>query len=160
MEVKTLLLQQWASCLDQEDWFPPLEKVLEGVTLEQAIWKPGEGELNSIWEILCHLLFYKKRLLMRFLGDTHKEPQAEDNVSTFRLPAETVQNWKETKQEYYYVHRELERILAKSEEEDRNRPIPGERTLALELKSLAMHDAYHIGQIVSLCKLQGAWGGK
>nr|WP_258168226.1 DUF1572 domain-containing protein [Paenibacillus sp. AR247] len=97
---------------------------------------------------------------MRFLGETDNEPQAEDNKSTFRLPAETLQNWKETKQEYVYVHRELEKILAKSEEDDLYRPIPGERSLVLELKSLAMHDAYHIGQIVFLSKMQGAWTGK
>jgi hypothetical protein len=30
----------------------------------------------------------------------------------------------------------------------------------LELKSLAMHDAYHIGQIVFLSKMQGAWPEK
>ncbi|MFJ7973680.1 DinB family protein [Psychrobacillus sp. NPDC096389] len=160
MEVKTLLLQQWASCLDEEDWFPPLEKVLENITLEQATWKPAEGAMNSIWELVCHLLFYKKRLLMRFIGETANEPQAENNESTFRIPTETVQNWKETKQEYFDVHRELEKILAKSEDEDLYRQIPGERSLVLELKSLAMHDAYHIGQIVFLSKIQGAWSGK
>lgn len=160
MEVKTLLLQQWASCLDEEDWFPPLEKVLENITLEQATWKPAEGAMNSIWELVCHLLFYKKRLLMRFLGETANEPQAENNESTFRIPTETVQNWKETKQEYFDVHRELEKILAKSEDEDLYRQIPGERSLVLELKSLAMHDAYHIGQIVFISKMQGAWSGK
>lgn len=109
MDVKTLLLQQWTSCLDQEDWFPPLEKVLEDITLEQATWKPTEGTTNSIWEIVCHLLFYKKRLLMRYLDETDNEPQAENNDATFRLPTLTLQNWKETKEEYLYVHRELEK---------------------------------------------------
>ena len=44
MDVRTLLLQQWASCLDEEDWFPPLEKVLENITLEQAILEASRGE--------------------------------------------------------------------------------------------------------------------
>lgn len=160
MDARTLLLQQWASCLDAEDWFPPLEKVLENITFEQAIWKPAEGA-HSIWELVCHLLFYEKRFLLRFLGETANEPQAENNDATYRLPTETSQNWQETKQEYFYVHRELEKILAKSEHEDLYRPVPGEdNSLMLELKSLAMHDAYHIGQIVFLSKLQGAWAGK
>ncbi|WP_454871162.1 DinB family protein [Priestia megaterium] len=159
MDVRTLLLQQWASCLDKEDWFPPLEKVLENITLEQAIWKPVE-EAHSIWELVCHLLFYEKRILLRFLGETANEPKAENNDATYRLPTETVQNWKETKQEYFSVHRELEKILAKSELEDLYRPIPDDNPLVLELKSLAMHDAYHIGQIVFLSKMQGAWAGK
>ncbi|MCP3027702.1 DUF1572 domain-containing protein [Halobacillus sp. A5] len=97
---------------------------------------------------------------MRYLGETANEPQAENNESTFRLPTETLDNWKETKQEYFHVHRELEKILAKSEQEDLYRQIPGERSLVLELKSLALHNAYHIGQIVFLSKMQGAWTGK
>ncbi|MGE7997596.1 hypothetical protein ACQKOF_02735 [Lysinibacillus sp. NPDC093190] len=97
---------------------------------------------------------------MLFLGEKANAPQAEDNESTFRLPTVTFQNWKEIKQEYFYVHRELEKILTKSEQEDLNRQIRGERSLVLELKSIAMHDAYHIGQIVLLSKMQGAWPGK
>ncbi|MFG3433221.1 DUF1572 domain-containing protein [Lysinibacillus fusiformis] len=160
MDVKTLLLQQWTSCLDQEDWFPPLEKVLEDITLEQATWKPTEGATNSIWEIVCHLLFFKKRLLMRYLDETENEPQAENNDATFRLPTLTLQNWKETKEEYLYIHRELEKILEKSAQEDLDREVRGERTLVLELKSIAMHDAYHIGQIVLLSKMQDVWPGQ
>ncbi len=160
MDVKTLLLQQWTSCLDQEDWFPPLEKVLEDITLEQATWKPTEGATNSIWERVCHLLFFKKRLLMRYLDETENEPQAKNNDATFRLPTLTLQNWKETKEEYLYIHRELEKILAKSAQEDLDREVRGERTLVLELKSIAMHDAYHIGQIVLLSKMQDVWPGQ
>ncbi|RHW43455.1 DinB family protein [Neobacillus notoginsengisoli] len=161
MDVRTLLLQQWASCLDKEDWFPPLEKVLKDVSFEQAIWKPVEGGMHSIWELVCHLLFYEKRYLMRFMGETENEPQADNNDSTFRLPTKTVENWEKTKLEYFSVHRELEEILAKSEHEDLFRQVPGEdQPLVLELKSLAMHDAYHIGQIVFLSKLQGAWPEK
>lgn len=156
MDVRTLLLQQWASCLDQEDWFPPLEKVLEDITVEQASWKPVEGA-HSIWELVCHLLFFEKRILLRFLGQTANEPQAEDNDATYRVPTETSQNWQKTKQEYFYVHRELEKILATSELEDLYREIPDDNPLMIELKSLAMHDAYHIGQIVFLSKMQGAW---
>ncbi|MET3193790.1 DinB family protein [Bacillus sp. OAE603] len=161
MDARTFLLQQWASCLDKEDWFPPLEKVLENIAFEQVIWKPADGTMNSIWELMCHLLFYEKRFLLRFLGETENEPQAENNNDTFRLPTETLENWKETKQEYFHVHRELEKLLATSEHEDLYRQVPGEdHSLLLELKSLAMHDAYHIGQIVLLSKMQGAWAGK
>ena len=64
----------------------------------------------------------------------------------------------EKKQEYFYVHRELEKLLATSELEDLYRQVPGEdHSLVIELKSLAMHNAYHIGQIVFLSKMQGAW---
>lgn len=97
---------------------------------------------------------------MRYFGETENEPQAENNDATFRLPTLTLQNWKDTKEEYLYVHRELENILAKSTQEELEREVRGERTLVLELKSIAMHDAYHIGQIVCLSKMLGGWPGQ
>lgn len=42
--------------------------------------------------------------------------------------------------------------------EDLYGQIPGERLLVHEMKSLTMHDAYHIGKIVFLNKMQGVWG--
>ena len=132
--------------------------MLENVTLEQAIWKPLDGTMNSIWELVSHLLFYEKRFLVRFLEDTVNEPEADNNKDTFRLPAQTLENWKGTKQAYFRVHRELGELLAKSSEEDLYRAVPNEDlSLVLELKSLALHGAYHLGQIVFLCKMQGAW---
>ena len=157
MDARTLLIQQWASVLDKEEWFPPLEKVLENVTLEQAVWKPADGTMNSIWELVCHLLFYEKRYLVRFLGNLSDEPKAENNNDTFRLPAQTPENWYETKQTYFRIHRELGELLVNSSEEDLYRAVPNEDlSLMLELKSLALHGAYHLGQIVFLCKMQGA----
>lgn len=97
---------------------------------------------------------------MRILGDIANEPQAENNDATFQLPTVTWQNWEVTKQEYLYVHRELEKILAKPEYEELYKELPEEQSLVIELKSLVMHDAYHIGQIVFLSKMQGAWPKK
>lgn len=37
---------------------------------------------------------------------------------------------------------------SKAEHEDLYKQIPGEHSLVLEMKRLAMHDAYHIGQFV------------
>lgn len=48
---------------------------------------------------------------------------------------------------------------SKAEHEDLYRQIPEERSLVLKMRSLAIHDAYHIGQIVFLSKMQGAWDG-
>ncbi|WP_088009397.1 DinB family protein [Indiicoccus explosivorum] len=157
MEAKELLMQQWASCLDEEDWFLPMKPVLEKLTAEQALWKPEEGPANSIWETVRHLLFYKKRLLVRVKGEGAKEPAAADNDATFSIPDTSPDSWVQDRDELFSVHRALGEILAGSDETSLSAPVPGERTLALEMKSLAMHDAYHIGQIVLLSKLQGTW---
>ena len=46
---------------------------------------------------------------------------------------------------------------SKAEHEDLSKQIPGERSFVLEMKSLAMYDAYHIGQFVMQGALGGSW---
>ncbi|MDO3412212.1 DinB family protein [Saccharibacillus sp. CPCC 101409] len=157
MDVKELLLSQWDSCMDQEDWFLPLEDALKDVTAEQSVWKPADGPANSIRETVQHLLFYDKRLLLRVKGQSEGLPEAEDNNGTFAYDDASEAGWEAAKNELYAAHRELSSILAKAAPEDLSRPIPDEKSLAEAIRSLAMHDAYHIGQIVLLSKLQGAW---
>ncbi len=48
---------------------------------------------------------------------------------------------------------------SKAEHENLYRQIPEERLIVLEMRSLTRHDAYHIGKIVFLSKMQGVWGG-
>lgn len=43
-------LQRWDECFDQEGWYPPFVPALDGVTSEEAVWKPEGEAVNSIWE--------------------------------------------------------------------------------------------------------------
>ncbi|NGZ74572.1 DinB family protein [Saccharibacillus alkalitolerans] len=157
MESKALLVHLWDSCLDREGWFPPLEDALRDLTAEQAAWKPAEGASNSIRELVRHLTFYKKRLLLRAKGETEGVPEAENNDATFKERDGSRESWEADKRELFDVHRQLSALLAEADSHELDRPIPQEGTLAESIRSLAMHDAYHIGQIVLLSKLQGVW---
>jgi hypothetical protein len=58
--VINLLLYEIEHTYSQDDWYSPLNLVLKDLTFEQALWKPQNKEINSIWEITSHLLYYKK----------------------------------------------------------------------------------------------------
>jgi len=67
MFIKTILLDQFTTCYDENGWFVALKNAIAGLNVEQAAWKP-EGADNSIWGILSHLNFYNHAYLQRFRG--------------------------------------------------------------------------------------------
>lgn len=148
-EFREVLLQNWDYCMEKEDWYPPMSDALKDLTAEQAVWKPSEGPANSIWENVQHLLFYKKRLLAR-IRETAEVQEGVTNDDTFRVPDAGEEAWRTTVEEYAKVHaelrRELEHMPKQELTEDPQRVV-----------SLITHDAYHIGQIILLRKLQGSW---
>lgn len=154
-----ILTALWNSCLDQEEWFPPLEHALKDITAEQAAWMPSDGPANSIHGIVRHLIFYKKRLLMEARGEKESQayPEVENNTATFEIEDVSETAWEASKQELYRLHLELGALLESSDEEALVRSSEEGDTLSEDFRMLAMHDAYHIGQIVQLAKMQQAW---
>lgn len=150
-----VLLRNWDYAMEEEDWSPPLKTALDGVDVEQALWKPQGAAANSIWETVNHLLYYKERLLRKLQG-LPKLPDLESNTATFTVTDTGEQAWKQTVERLKQVHAELREIISSFGEEASERNgsghAPGE-----EVMSLILHDAYHTGQIVLVRKLRGSW---
>ncbi|TFE19653.1 DinB family protein [Cohnella luojiensis] len=151
-----LLLQGWDSSYEKEDWYPPLTDVLNGVTVEHALWKPAGEHVNSIWETVNHLVFYKERLLNRLTGEESKYPSGVTNDDTFAISSSTAEEWEHTLAKLKEVHLGLRDKLSAMNEEQLERKIP-QTPIGNWIHSLILHDAYHTGQIVFLRKLQGSW---
>jgi hypothetical protein len=58
---KSILLEQFTACYDENGWFVPLKNALKNLTVEQVIWKT-ENLDNSIWKIVHHLNFSERRV--------------------------------------------------------------------------------------------------
>lgn len=152
-----LLLHELEITYEREGWFPPLKDALAGVTAEQASWRASGVAANTIWETLNHLLYYKERILARLRGEDMPYT-AEDNDATFVQTgdANDEKAWLAAVKRAEEVHRGFYEYLKGRQEEDfdvlmRNEPI------GLTLTSIILHDAYHIGQIIQIRKLQGSW---
>ena len=63
-----LLLNALDSTFDKESWYAPFKHAIEGLTAEQAMWKPPSEETNTIWENVNHLIYYKERLAANLEG--------------------------------------------------------------------------------------------
>ncbi|MBU7316546.1 DinB family protein [Paenibacillus oleatilyticus] len=156
MNKKELLLHEWDICYDKEDWFPPLREALKGLTAAEADWRPEGAAANTIRETVRHLTFYKERLLKRLSGEDPHYPDGLTNDDTFAAYGERESTWEEEAARLEHVHKAVRAALAELSEDDLERPLP-KTTIALSITSLVVHDAYHIGQIVQIRKLQGSW---
>ncbi|KWX73356.1 hypothetical protein AMQ84_22920 [Paenibacillus riograndensis] len=154
-KISDVLLQNWDYVMDIEDWAPPLSAALEGVTSEQAVWKPQGEAGNSIWETVNHLTYYKERLLIKLKG-LPKLPEAESNDATFTVTESGEEAWEQAVAKLKQVHASLREVIEALEEGaydwGGSGHAPGE-----EVMSLILHDSYHTGQIVLVRKLQGSW---
>lgn len=143
MNTKEVLLAQIDTCLENT-WFVSLFYSIEGLTEEEADWKPS-SEVNSIREIVNHLIFYNERHLNRFNNIPLESKKVE---STFSNRDELT--WDDAR----------ERITKGIESwrmELRNADMKKVEEQAEVIAHLTIHITYHTGQIIFLRKLQGSW---
>ena len=132
--------------------FPARADLLSGLTLEQATLRPA-GASHSIYDELWHAATWQRIVVERdqAAGDSggdlypseapEREQQWGDLVRLFLDGAQAAVAWAQSPER-----------LAMEEE-------PGV-TMADELHSLAVHNAYHLGKIVALRQSIGAWPPK
>jgi hypothetical protein len=125
--------------------FPERSHLLSGLTLEQVRLCP-EGASHSIYDELWHAAGYQRYVLERgdVVGDLYPtaapehDHQWHDLVHAFLDGARAAAAMGQTP----------ERLALEVE--------PGV-TMADELNSVAVHNAYHLGKIVALRQRIGAW---
>ncbi len=70
LTLKELVIDHVHTTLEPEDWQwqPSLKEALEGLTAAQAAWKPTP-ERHSIWQIVRHLILWKRGVLDAWNGN-------------------------------------------------------------------------------------------
>jgi len=135
-------------------WALSLLDALEGLSPEQAAWKPQGQETRSIWEIVNHVTFWKA-VVVRFL-DGEEAIKVEDDWPPVSEVSEEA--WAQTVEHLRETQEQLIQGL-KGGEFDLDRPVtlvegwtaPWGETLF----GLIAHDCYHTGQVLMLRWLQG-----
>jgi len=145
-DLRGVLLKQLRTTHDQADWFVPAKTAVDGLTAEQASWSPGKGE-HSVGQLAYHLWFWDARALSDFKGE--KNPAfTGKNDETF--DSFTAAQWDDLVKKLDQVMTDWEKAVEAADE----------KTLAEKASVIAVigaHNAYHIGQIVYVRKLQGSW---
>jgi len=144
--LRSILLGQLHSTHDKEEWFVPANTAVAGLTAEQAKWTPSPGN-HSVGQLAYHLWYWDARALQQFKGEK-PGPYDGNNNETFEnfTPAQ----WDELVKKLDQVLTDWENAVQSADDD----------TLAKKanlVSHVATHNAYHIGQILYVRKLHGAW---
>lgn len=144
--LRGILIEQLHTTHDKEDWFVPAKVAVAGLTAEQAQWTPGKGQ-HSVGQLAYHLWYWDSRALDRFNG-VKPGPFDGNNDETFTNF--TAAQWDD-------LVKKLDQVQADWEKAVENADDAKLAENASLVEHVAMHNAYHIGQILYVRKLQGVW---
>ena len=144
--LRSILLEQLRTTHNSKDWFVPINVAVEGLTAEQASWKDPSGN-HSVGQLTYHLLFWNERELAKFKGEPEKKFSG-DNDETFNNFDS--KKWNDTVKQLDQVMTELEKFVETTDEKTL-------QARASDIAHIGTHNAYHVGQIVLVRKLQGSW---
>jgi hypothetical protein len=144
--LRSLLLHELHTTHNQADWFVPISVAVDGLTAEQARWQPPAGG-HSAGQLTYHLLFWNRRNLLKFTGGT-LEKFGGDNDETFVKFDD--KQWNDTVRQLDQVMTDWEKLVVSADEQKL-------AVWAPTIANICTHNAYHVGQIVYVRKLQGSW---
>lgn len=144
--LRGVLLEQLRTTHSDEDWFVPASIAVAGLTADQAKWTPGNGQ-HSVGQLAYHLWFWDTQSLARFKGQ--KPPTfSGNNDETFNdfTPAQ----WSDLVQKLNQVMADWEAAVQEADDQK----LADKASLVAHVGA---HNAYHLGQIIYVRKLQGVW---
>jgi uncharacterized damage-inducible protein DinB len=144
--LKSILLEQLRTTHNVKDWFVPIDVAVQGVTPEQANWTDGKGN-HSIGQLTYHLYFWNKRALEKIKGEQSPKFSGNNEETFNNFDAKS---WANTVSQLDAVMADLEKTVESSDEATLQK-------FASEIAHIGTHNAYHVGQILYIRRLQGSW---
>jgi DinB superfamily len=146
------LLNVLDSTFNKESWYAPFKHAIDGITAEQASWRPAGETTKTIWENVNHLIYYKERLAANL--DGREWVHNLDGDETFYLTDQSNDDkeWKKVAERAENAQRNVRQVLSTISDEKLD-----QNSLEGKLLDIMLHDAYHTGQIIQIRKMQGSW---
>ena len=133
-----------------DSWVNPLADALDGVTAEQAIWRPGP-DMKGIWDIVLHMAAWNENIIERIgSGEIAYPPGRVAWPPPPSAPSD--EQWLSAKTRLWDS-------LAALREMIETIPIIKIQESPYGIGDLLcrfIHNAYHIGQITKLRECQGS----
>jgi hypothetical protein len=141
MTLKAVLLEQLRTTHNKAEWFVPANTAVAGLTPAQASWTDKSGN-HSVGQLANHLVFWDRESLAKFKGE---KPAKFDGNNDETFNSFDAKSWNETV-------RQLDQVMTEWEQ-----AVEAADLWASTIAHIGAHNAYHIGQMVYVRKLQGVW---
>ncbi|WP_132745214.1 DinB family protein [Scopulibacillus darangshiensis] len=155
VHAKDVLSDQLLANGNDPSWYMPFSESVENLSEEEAFWKPNEDS-NSIAEIVQHLLYWNDTWQTRYeKSDVNAVPSIGDNNKSFIIPENKTFN--DLKEQLLRVLLRWQDLLSEEKVESDVNGFPVSVKWWGVLGNVTSHNAYHIGQIIYIRKLQKSW---
>ena len=144
--LRGVLLEQLKTTHNEKDWFVPANVAVEGLTAEQASWTDKSGN-HSVGQLANHLVFWNTEQLAKFKGEPAPKFSGDNNETFNNFDAK---KWAETVKQLDDVMTAWEKAV---EQADDAKLAQWSSAIA----HIGAHNAYHIGQMIYIRRLQGSW---
>jgi uncharacterized damage-inducible protein DinB len=144
--LKGVLLEQLQTTHNKEDWFVPANIAVAGLTAEQAKWTPAAG-CHSVGQLAYHLVFWNREELAKFKGEPPPKFSGNNDETFNNFDSK---QWNDLVKQLDDVLTEWEKAVEAADDQK----IAESASL---IAHVGAHNAYHIGQIIYVRKLQGSW---
>lgn len=126
-----------------------ISATLKKLTAKQAAAKTGG--LNSIWQIVNHMILWRSALIGRVMDKPIAHP--DDNYIA-EIKDTSAAAWKDTIKRFERSQKDILEFLGSSEDKLLEKVSPSSGYSYFELvMSIVIHDSYHLGQIVLIKKM-------
>ena len=133
------------------------DDVVKGFPVERAGTRP-QGLPHSAWELLEHMRLAQEDILRFSQSAAHVSPKFPEGYWPASPAPGSHQQWSEAVRAFRQDLAEFEAML-RDPQQDLHRKFPwGDgQTLLREALLIADHNSYHLGQLVLVRRLLGAW---
>ncbi|GHF50348.1 hypothetical protein HNQ07_002921 [Deinococcus metalli] len=135
--------------LDEGSPFTPPHRVLNGLDAAQACQRVP-GAPHTVAEIVAHLRFWQLYTLALARGEQPATPEH----AALGWPAATEDGWDTLRRDFLAG---LDAMKTVARTGDLSLPVRTTDALGYELVLHALHNAVHLGQVVQLRQMLGAW---
>ncbi|MCZ8535302.1 DinB family protein [Psychrobacillus psychrodurans] len=155
VHAKDVISDQLLANANDPSWYLPFSDSIRGLSEDQAFWKPNE-ESNSIAEIVQHLLYWNQTWQTRY-QKSHVDavPSIGNNNNSFIIPDN--HSFADLKKQLLEVLLLWQELLSEEKVESEVSGFSGHVSWWEVLGNVSTHNAYHIGQIIYIRKLQKSW---
>ncbi|MFP5112218.1 DinB family protein [Bacillaceae bacterium C204] len=152
---KDVLSDQLLANANDPSWYLPFSDSVENLSEKDAFWKP-DNDCNSIAEIVQHLFYWNETWQTRY-QKSHVDavPSIGNNNKSFIIPED--KNFNELKERLLEVLLQWQDLLTEEKVESEVKGFPVNVKWWEILGNVSTHNAYHIGQIIYIRKLQKSW---
>jgi uncharacterized damage-inducible protein DinB len=150
-----VLTDQLLANANDPSWYVPFTESVANLSEEDAFWKPDE-ESNSIAEIVQHLLYWNETWQKRYQKSrVNAVPPLGHNDESFIIPEN--KKFGDLKEQLLEVLLKWQDMLTQEKLESEVDGLPEGANWWAVIGNLSTHNAYHIGQIIYIRKLQKSW---